>query len=231
MPKANTQPIISEELAKEMFKAGVFFGHKKSNRHPKMNQYIYGLRNNIQIIDLEKTIEGLQAASEFIAETVKKGGKILFVGIRPQCQKIIEETAKTCKMPYASLRWIGGLLTNFKTIRKRIEYFIDLEKKRDAGELKKYTKKEQKKIDKDIEKLKKNYQGLRDLDKLPDAVFVLGVKGHITPIREAKRKKIPVISLVDTDSDPSLIDYVIPSNDEAISALSFMLKKIEEVIV
>jgi small subunit ribosomal protein S2 len=134
-------------------------------------------------------------------------------------------------MPYASLRWIGGLLTNFKTIRKRIEYFMDLEKKRDAGELKKYTKKEQKKIDKDIEKLKKNYQGLRDLDKLPDAVFVLGVKGHMTPIREAKRKNIPVISLVDTDSDPSLIDYVIPSNDEAISALNFMLKKIEEVIV
>jgi small subunit ribosomal protein S2 len=223
--------IISEELAKEMFKAGIHLGHKKSNRHPKMEQYIYGLKNNIQIINLEKTMEGLQAALEFITEIVKNGGKILFVGLRPQAQSIVEQLAQNWRMPYVTLRWIGGLLTNFKTIRKRIEHFLDLEKQRDAGELKKYTKKEQNKIEKEIEKLKKNYQGLRDLDKFPDALFVLGVKGHLTPIREAKKKKIPVISLVDTDSDPTMIDYVIPSNDEAISALQFMLKKIEEVII
>ena len=231
MPKSNTQPIVSEELAEEMFKAGVFFGHKKSNRHPKMEGYIFGTRNNIQIIDLQKTMEGLQAALEFIEEIIKKGGKILFIGIRPQAQKIIEETAKNCRMPYVALRWIGGLLTNFKTIRKRIDYFIDLEKQRDTGELKKYTKKEQSKIEKEIEKLKKNYQGLCDLNKLPDAIFVLGVKGHMTPIREAKRKKIPVISLVDTDSDPTMIDYIIPANDEAISSLTLILKKIEEAII
>lgn len=223
--------MVSEELVKEMFKAGVHFGHKKSNRHPKMEQYIYGLKSNIQIIDLEKTIENMEIALEFIEGIAKKGGKILFVGIRPQCQYLIEETAKKCKMPYVALRWIGGLLTNFKTIRKRIDYFIDLEKKRDEGELKKYTKKEQKHFDKEIEKLKKNFDGIRDLKELPDAIFILGVKEHMTPIREAKIKKIPVIALVDTDSNPTLVDYVIPSNDEAISAIQFMLNQIEKVII
>lgn len=223
--------MVSEELVKEMFKAGVHFGHKKSNRHPKMEQYIYGLKNNIHIIDLEKTIENMEIALEFIEGIIKNGGKILFVGIRPQCQSLIEETAKNCKMPYVSLRWIGGLLTNFKTIRKRIDYFVDLEKKREEGGLKKYTKKEQKHFDKEIEKLKKNFNGIKDLKELPEAIFVLGVKEHITPIREAKIKKIPVIALVDTDSNPSLVDYVIPSNDEAISALQFMLNQIEKVII
>lgn len=230
MTKEN-KTIVSEKLAKEMFDAGVHFGHKKSNRHPKMEPYIFGIKNNIQIINLEKTMEGLEKALEFIEDIVKKGGKILFVGIRPQCHLLVKESAERCNMPYVALRWIGGLLTNFKTIRKRIDHFIGLEKKREEGELKKYTKKEQKHIDKEIEKLKKNFGGLRYLDKLPDAVFVLGVKEHMTAIREAKKKKIPVISLVDTDSNPTLIDYIIPSNDEAVSALQFMLKKIEEVII
>jgi small subunit ribosomal protein S2 len=231
MTQDNTKTIAIEELAKEMFKAGVHWGHKKTNWHPKMEQYIFGIKNNIQIIDLEQTIKGLQAALEFIEDIIKKGGKILFVGIRPQCHLLVKETAEKCNMPYVALRWIGGLLTNFKTIRKRIEHFIDLEKKREAGELKKYTKKEQKHIDKEIEKLKKNFGGIKSLDKLPDAIFVLGVKDHMTAIREAKKKKIPVISLVDTDSNPTLVDYIIPSNDEAVSALQFMLKKIEEVIL
>lgn len=220
----------SEELAKEMFQAGVHFGHKKSNRHPKMEPYIHGLKNNIHIIDLEKTIKNLNDVLGFIEKIVKEGGKILFVGIRPQCHLLVKEAAEQCKMPYVALRWIGGLLTNFKTIRKRIDYFIDLEKRRDTGELKKYTKKEQKQFDKEVEKLKKNFDGLRDLDKLPEAIFVLGVKEHMTPIREAKRKKIPVIALVDTDSNPSLIDYVIPANDEAVSALKLMLEKFTDKI-
>jgi len=227
----NKKTIISEELAKEMFEAGVHFGHKKTNHHPKMEPYICGVKNNIQIIDLEKTMEGLEKALAFIAKTVKEGGKILFVGIRPQSSLIVKETAEKCRMPYVSSRWIGGLLTNFKTIKKRIDYFIDMEKKRDAGELKKYTKKEQKYFEKEIEKLKKNFDGLRDLNKLPEVIFVLGVKEHMTAIREAKRKKIPVISLVDTDSNPSLIDYIIPANDEAVSALKFMLEQVEKTII
>jgi len=231
MTDTNKKTIVSEELAKEMFKAGVQFGHKKSNRHPKMEPYIYGIKNNIQIIDLEKTMKGLQDALNFIEEIISKGGKILFVGIRPQCNVLIKESAEKCNMPYVALRWIGGLLTNFRTIRKRIDYFINLEKNKEEGELKKYTKKEQKHIEKEIEKLKKNFGGLRSMDKLPDAIFVLGVKEHMTAIREAKKKKIPVISLVDTDSNPTMIDYIIPSNDEAVSALEFMLNQVEKVII
>lgn len=219
------------ELARQMFDAGVHFGHKKTNHHPKMEPYICSIKNNIQIIDLEKTIEGLEGALNFIKEIIKNNGKILFIGIRPQCYQIVKRTAEKCKMPYVALRWIGGLLTNFKTIKKRIDYFVDMEKKRDAGDLKKYTKKEQKHFEKEIEKLKKNFDGLRELDKLPEAIFVLGVKEHLTAIKEAKRKKIPVISLVDTDSNPSLIDYIIPSNDEAVSALKFMLEQVEVAIM
>jgi small subunit ribosomal protein S2 len=231
MTNTNKKTIISEELAKEMFDAGVHFGHKKTNHHPKMEPYICGIRNNIQIIDLEKTMEELEKALNFIEKITKENGKILFVGTRPQCYQIVKETAERCRMPYVASRWIGGLLTNFKTIKKRIDYFTGMEKKRDAGELKKYTKKEQKHFEKEIEKLKKNFDGLRDLDKLPEAIFVLGVKEHMTAIREAKRKKVPVISLVDTDSNPTLIDYIIPANDEAVSALKFMLNQVEKVII
>jgi len=176
-------------------------------------------------------MEGLDKALDFIEKIIKDGGKILFVGIRPQCYQLVKETAEKCKMPYVASRWIGGLLTNFRTIRKRIDYFIDLEKKRESGELKKYTKKEQKHFEKEIEKLKKNFDGLRELDKMPEAIFVLGVKEHLTAIREAKKKKIPVISLVDTDSNPILVDYIIPANDEAVSALQFMLNQVEKVII
>lgn len=231
MTNENKKTIVSEELAKEMFKAGVHFGHKNGNHHPKMDPYIHGIKNNIQIINLEETMRGLERALDFIKEIIEKGGKILFVGIRPQSQLILKETAERCKMPYVSLRWIGGLLTNFKTIRKRIDHFIGLEKKREDGELKKYTKKEQKAFDKEIDKLNKNFGGLKSLDKLPDAIFVLGVKEHITAIKEAKIKKIPVISLVDTDSNPTLVDYIIPANDEAVSAIKFMLDQVEKVII
>ncbi|MFH1129569.1 MAG: 30S ribosomal protein S2 [Patescibacteria group bacterium] len=231
MTNENKKTIVSEELAKEMFSAGVHFGHKKGNHHPKMDPYIHGIKNNIQIINLEETMKGLEKALDFIEEIIKNSGKILFVGVRPQSQLILKETAERCKMPYVSLRWIGGLLTNFRTIRKRIDHFIGLEKKREEGELKKYTKKEQKAFDKEIDKLNKNFGGLKSLDKLPDAIFVLGVKDHLTAIREAKIKKIPVISLVDTDSNPALVDYIIPANDEAVSALQFMLNQVEKVII
>lgn len=230
MPKTNKKSIVSEALVKEMLMAGVHFGHKKSNWNPKMKSYVFGLKNNIYIIDLEKTIEQLGKALDFIKETVKKGGKILMVGTRPQCQQLVEKAAKNSKMPYVVFRWIGGLLTNFQIIRKRVEYLIDLEKKKKSGEFTKYTKKEQLNFDREIEKLKKKFEGIKDLEKLPEAILVLSVKEQMTAIREAKRKNIPIVALADTDSDPSLVDYPIPSNDEAISALEFMISKFEEVI-
>jgi small subunit ribosomal protein S2 len=230
MPKTTNKSMVSEDLAKEMLKAGVHFGHKKSNWNPKMRPYIFGIRNNFHIIDLEKTIEELNRALDFMKDIKEKKGKILLVGTRPQCQTLVGELAKKTKMPYVIFRWIGGLLTNFKTIRKRVEYLLDLEKKKSSGELGKYTKREQQKINEQIEKLKKKFGGVKDLEDLPQAILVVGIKEQMTAVREARRKKIPIIALVDTDSDPSLIDYPIPANDEAISALKFMLNKIEEVI-
>ncbi len=223
--------IISEALAKEMLKAGVHFGHKKSRWNPKMKSYIFGLRNDVYIIDLEKTMEHLEKALDFIKDIIKNKGKILFIGTRPQSQSLVEEAAKNCKMPYVVLRWIGGLLTNFGIIRKRVEHLINLEKKKASGELKKYTKREQQNIDEEIQKLKKKFEGIKELEKLPEAILILSIKEQTTAIKEAKKKNIPVIGLVDTDSDPSLVDYPIPSNDDAVSALKFMLDKIEKAII
>jgi len=230
MSETKKKSVVSEELAQKMLEAGVHWGHKKSNWNPKMTPYIFGLKNNIYIIDLEKTMEGLGKAIEFMKKIKDNKGKILFVETRAQSQFLVEQIAKNCNMPYMISRWIGGLLTNFKNIRKRVEYFIDLEKKRAGGELKKYTKKEQQEFDKEIEKLKKKFEGIKELEKLPEAVFVLSTKSQMIAVREARKKNIPVIGLVDTDSDPSLLDYPIPSNDESISALKFILGQIEEAI-
>jgi len=150
--KKKIKPKSKESFAKEMFEAGVHFGHKKSNWNPKMKQYIYGLRNNVYILDLEKTVKKLEQALSFIKEIKRKDGKILFVGTRPQCQELVKNAAQAVKMPYIVSRWIGGLLTNFTVIRKRVDYLISLEKKKDSGELKKYTKKEQVDFNKEIEK-------------------------------------------------------------------------------
>lgn len=228
MPKVKKKSSPPEDLAKQMFEAGVHFGHKKSNWNPKMKPYIYGIRNNIHIIDLEKTVQEFERALEFIKEIKKNKGKILFIGTRPQDQSLIEESAKKIKMPYVISRWIGGLLTNFGIIRKRVEHLIELEKKKSSGDFKKYTKKEQLNFDREIEKLKKKFEGIKELDKLPDAILALSLREQMSAVREARKKKIPIIALVDTNCDPSLADYPIPSNDDAISALKFMLSKIEQ---
>jgi len=228
--KKKIKPKSKESFAKEMFEAGVHFGHKKSNWNPKMKQYIYGLRNNVYILDLEKTVKKLEQALSFIKEIKRKDGKILFVGTRPQCQELVKNAAQAVKMPYIVSRWIGGLLTNFTVIRKRVDYLISLEKKKDSGELKKYTKKEQVDFNKEIEKLKKKFEGIKSLEKLPDVIIILSIKEQATAIREAKRKNIPIVSLVDTNCDPSLVDYPIPSNDDAISALKFMVDQFEKVL-
>lgn len=231
MTKNNKNTIVSEGLAKEMLQAGVHFGHRKSRWNPRMEPYIYGLKNDIHIIDLEKTVEKLNDALNFIKEIMEKNGKILFIGTHLQAQSSVEESAKKCRMPYVVSRWIGGLLSNFKIVRKRIDYLIDLEKKRESGELKKYTKKEQKKIEDEIIKLTKKFGGLKELTNLPDAILTLSAKEQKTAIKEARIKKIPIISLVDTDTNPMGIDYIIPSNDESISAIKVMLEQIEKIII
>ena len=230
MTKEEKKTIISEATAQEMLEANVHFGHKKSNWNPRMKPNVYGTKGNIYIIDLEKTMEHLEKAINFLKEIKKNNGKILFAETRPQGQTIIEEVAKNLKMPYVIARWIGGLLTNFKNLRKRVEYYIDLEKRKNEGDLKKYTKKEQLDFDREIEKLRKRFEGVRELDKLPDAVFVLSIKAQMTVIREAQKKNIPIIALADTDSDPTLVDYPIPANDESISSIKYIMTKIQEAL-
>lgn len=220
-----------EGLIKKMAEAGVHFGHAKSRRNPRMIPYIHTLRNNIHIIDLVSSVKKLEEALNFVKETVKNKGTILFVGIQPQAKKITKEAAEECGMPYVVERWLGGTLTNFKTIHKRVEYLLDLEKRKKAKELEKYTKKEQMLFDQEIEKLNKNLGGIKNLGRLPDAVLIMSIKKSLTVVREGQRKKIPLIGLVDTDSDPILADYPIPSNDDAISALKFMLEQFKDVII
>jgi len=220
-----------EALIEKMAEAGVHFGHSKSRKNPKMDTYILAARSNIHIIDLTCTIKKLDKALKFIKEIVRKGGTVLFVGTQPQAKKITQEAAEECRMPYVVERWLGGILTNFKTIRQRVEHLLDLEKKKKSGELKKYTKKEQLLFDQKMEKLNRNFGGIKKLDKLPEVLFVLGIKHNLAAIKEARKKKIPIVSLADTDSDPTSVDYPIPSNDEAVSALKFMLEQVKEVVV
>ncbi len=232
MPKTDSSKTDKKnDPIEQMAEAGVHFGHSKSRKNPKMEPFVYCLRNNIVIIDLVSTAEKLDEALKFIKETVKGGGVILLVGLRPQAAKITQKVAEECDMPYVTERWLGGTLTNFRTIRKRVEHLQELEKKKKAGELKKYTKREQMLFDEEIEKLNQTIGGLKELKKLPDAVLVLSVRHCSTAVKEARRKKIPVIGLVDTDSDPTLADYPIPSNDEAISALEFMLGQFKDAII
>jgi len=220
-----------EKLIEQMAEAGVHFGHSKSRKNPKIEPFVYGLRNNIVIIDLQSTAKKLEEALKFIQDTVSTGGKILFVGLRPQSSEITKKTAEECGMPYVSERWLGGTLTNFKTIRKRVDHLQDLEKKKKAGELKKYTKREQMLFDEEITKLNHTIGGLKELNKLPAAILVLSIKHCATAVNESIRKKIPVIGLADTDSNPTLIDYPIPSNDDVTSALEFMLNQIKDCII
>ena len=220
-----------EGLVKKMAKAGVHFGHSKSRRNPRMTPYIHTLRNNVSIIDLTASVKQLEKALNFVKETVKQGGSMLFVGIQPQTKEMTQKAAEECGMPYVIERWLGGTLTNFETIHKRVEYLLDLEKKKKSKELKKYTKKEQMLFDEEMKKLNKNFGGIKELNKLPSAVLVLSVKHSLAAVKEARRKKIPIIGLADTDSDPSLVDYPIPSNDDAISALQFMLEQFKQVVI
>jgi small subunit ribosomal protein S2 len=216
--------------AEDMVKAGVHFGHKTTKWNPKMAPFIFGAKNNVHILDLDKTIEMLKSAVDFIKEVAQKNGIILFVGTSPAAKNIVEVMAKQAQMPFVSERWLGGTLTNFKIISKRLEYFRELERKRDIGELKKYTKKEQLDFDEELKKLERKFGGIKHLLKIPNAIFVLDPKKNYIAVREAKLSKVKIIALCDTNIDPTEIDYVIPSNDDAIAALELMTKTIVSAI-
>jgi len=215
----------------EMLKAGVHFGHLSSRWHPKMQPYIYGIRNGVHIIDLEKTALKLQEAQDFIKKIVSNNGTILFLGTKKQIQSVIEKEATRAGVPYIKGRWIGGFLTNFSIVIKLAKKYKDLVRRRDAGELNKYTKKEQLNFEKEIAKLESMVYGVKDVERIPDAIFVWDVKTEKTAIKEARMKNVPVIGICDTNTNPEGIDYVIPCNDDATKAVNLIISYIADCVI
>lgn len=214
----------------EMMEKGVHFGHRISKLHPKMKPYISGVKNTIHIIDLEKTVEKFNGALKFIEELITRGGVLLIVGTKIQVRELVKKFAQDCGLPYVSERWLGGTFTNFDTILKRIEYYKELERKKEAGELEKYTKKERIKIDKEIQTLKIKFEGIKNMTKLPEAVFILDIKKDELTAKEARIRGVKVIGVCHTNINPDLTDYPIPANDDAISSIQYILEKVAEVI-
>lgn len=214
-----------------MLKAGVHFGHKSSRWNPKMREYVFGVKNNIHIIDLEKTMDLFQKALEFMRATVENGGKILFIGTKPQAHQLVEVVANILDMPYVKNRWLGGTFTNFSEIKRRIKYLNEQEALETSGEFKKYTKYEQSQARKEIARMNEKMGGMKKMDKLPQAVFLIDIKENALAVKEARRAGIPTIALTDTNTDPTLVDYPIPANDDALSALKYILGIITKNIV
>ncbi len=210
----------------EMLKAGVHFGHKTTKWNPKMAQYIFGVRNGIHIIDLERTISGLNSALAFVNKIASSGGVMAFIGTKKQVRGLIKESAVKIGMPYVAERWIGGLFTNFEVISRQIKLLDQLEKDRDTGKFDKYTKKEQLNLIRKIKKLIQKFGGIRTLKKAPEAIFVADINVDRIAVDEARKKNVPIIAIVDTDTDPSLVNYPIPANDDAISSVKLIVEKI-----
>jgi small subunit ribosomal protein S2 len=216
---------------KSLLESGVHFGHRTNKWHPKMKPYIFTERNGIHIIDLQQTVKALSDAYDLIRNTVAQGGKVMFVGTKRQAQETIVDEAKRCGMPYVTERWLGGMLTNWSTILQRIYELERLEKMRDSGDIERLTKKEGLMIDREIKRLETRLSGVRNLRTVPDLLFVIDVSREYTAVHEANLKDIPVIAMVDTNCDPSGVDYVIPSNDDAIRAIKLMVGKIADAAI
>ena len=215
---------------KDLLDAGCHFGHQSQRWNPKMDNFLYGVRDGIHIFDLVKTKESLEKAIEFAKEVASQGGKIIFVGTKRQAQAIIKEEALRVKMPFIIERWLGGLLTNFGVIKKSIDKLKDLKTKKASGELKKYTKKENILIDREIARLERFFGGLVDLQELPAALFIIDVKKEQAALKEAAKKNIPVIAVIDSNSDPDLVDWPIPANDDAIGSIKLIVSLIAEAV-
>ena len=215
---------------KELLEAGVHFGHQTKRWNPKMKKYIFGKRNGIYIIDLQKTLKLFKEAAAFIADLSSQGKRILFIGTKPQAQEAILEEANRCGMFYVNNRWLGGTLTNFTTVRKSIERLKEIEAVLNDPE-KEMSKKERAALDKERDKLQKNLIGIREMDGLPDALFVIDPKKEYIAVQEAKKLGIPVVAIVDTNCDPEDINYVIPGNDDAIRAIRLFTTKIADAVL
>ncbi len=215
---------------KSLLESGVHFGHRTNKWNPGMKPYIFTERNGIHIIDLQQTVKALNTAYNLVRDVAAKGGNVLFIGTKRQAQETIKEEATRCGMPYVTERWMGGMITNWSTIFKRITELERLEKLRDTGEINRLTKKEGLLIGREITRLELRLSGVRMLKTVPDLVFVVDVMREATAVHEANLKGIPVIALVDTNCDPGGVDYVVPSNDDAIRAIKLLVGKIADAV-
>jgi len=216
---------------KLLLEAGVHFGHQTNKWNPKMKPYIFGARNGIYIIDLQQTVVLFQKAYEFVVSTVANGGKLLFVGTKKQAQESIAEEATRCGMPYVNQRWLGGMLTNFVTIKKSIDRLNHLDAMFADDSVRAYTKREVLKLQKERDRLVKLLGGIRSLNGLPDAVFVVDPRREEIAVREARKLEIPIVAMVDTNCDPDEIDWVIPGNDDAIRAIKLFTSRIADAVL
>jgi len=216
---------------KQLLEAGVHFGHRTRRWNPKMKPYIYGERKGIYIIDLQKTLKLLDQTYDYVRERAREGATFMFVGTKRQAQQIIENEAKRCGAAYVNNRWLGGLLTNFTTIRKRIEVLKQYEEMEISGELDALPKKEQSRIRKKLEKLRKNLNGVKDMERIPDVIYVVDPKKEEIAVAEANKLGITVIGIADTNCDPDVLDYLVPGNDDAIRAIQLITRTIADAIL
>lgn len=222
--------LYPEAASREMIEAGVFYGRKKSKTNPKMREFVLASRGGIEIINLARTAETLESAIAFLKEKVRKGGLILFVGTAPAAEEAVAALAKKFNFPYATNRWAGGTITNFKVLSKRIEYFKKLRKDLAAGAFQGYTKKERSDLEKELQRLENIFGGLESLTKEPDVLVVVDPNFHSTAVREAKKMKIPVIALANLDTDPDFVDHLVIGNDKAQKSIGWFLEKLEAAI-
>jgi small subunit ribosomal protein S2 len=222
---------LSVVSMKQLLESGAHFGHRTRRWNPKMQPYIFAERKGIHIIDLQKTLKGIDEAYDFLKEAVMERKRVLFVGTKKQAQQIVADEARRCGEFYVNNRWLGGLLTNFKTIKRRIDKLEELTEYVESDEFLRLPKKEQANIRRNLEKLEKNLGGLRGMSKLPGVIFIVDPKKEEIAVREANMLNIPIIAMVDTNCDPDVIDYVIPANDDAIRAIMLITSKMADAVI
>jgi len=221
-------PVVS---MKELLEAGVHFGHRARRWNPKMKAYIFTERNGIHIIDLQQTMARLEEVYGVIRDTVAEGGTVLFASTKRQAQESIASEAERCGMPYVNQRWLGGTLTNFRTIRQRIDYLLSLERRQELGEFSRLPKKEALGLQRQIDKLNRKLGGLKEMQRLPSLVFIADIRREAIAVKEANKLDIPIVAMVDTNCDPDPVDYVIPANDDAIRAIKLVTSKVADAVL
>ncbi len=221
---------VDAAAVKKMMEAAMHFGHQTQRWNPKMRRYLYGSKNGIHVFDLDKTALYLDRAAEYVKQLVSSGKVVMFASTKPQAANLIAEAANEVNMPYVINKWMPGLLTNFSTIKRRVKYFNKLRKEEKEGEFDKYTKKEAVKLRKELVKLEDAFGGVKDMEKLPDAIFITDVVRDKLLVKEANKIKIPVIAIVDSNADPTGVDYEIPANDDAIASIGYVIDTMKNAI-